>query len=205
MLTNTKRRKFPTAEDNVNQTSPHMHRPVHRIPGHDVDRIDITAGLRELTACGYNEPETNMVIEYALARWARGEEEAAQRGAIDREFHGINLTSWTWVLAAAMAHADDAHKKSSQGQPHRRAEAVHKTAPSQGQVPRRANAAPKKSSRGQATGASGPSTRRAARLAAVPPADRHDDGGRRLTTGVRRDRAGSRPRTQNSSRTSGRK
>jgi len=76
------------------------------IPGHNVDRIDIQAGLRELAACGYDDSiKTRMVIEYALARWARGEEEAAQRGAIDRSFHGIDLTSWTRVLAAAMAGA----------------------------------------------------------------------------------------------------
>lgn len=45
------------------------------------------------------------VLEYALRRWARGEEEAAQRGAIDPTFHGIRLTCWLRVLAAAMAGA----------------------------------------------------------------------------------------------------
>ena len=83
-----------------------MNRPTPRIPGHNVDRIDVAAGLRELKACGYSEPETIMVIEYALMRWARGEEEAGQRGAIDRSFHGINLTCWMRVLAAAQAHAE---------------------------------------------------------------------------------------------------
>ena len=76
-----------------------------KIPGYNVDRIDVAAGLRELKACGYTEPKTVVVIEYALMRWARGEEEAAQRGAIDRSFHGINLTCWLRVLSAAMAHA----------------------------------------------------------------------------------------------------
>lgn len=76
------------------------------IPGHNVDRIDINAGLRELAACGYHEAETRFVIEYALARWARGEEEAAQRGAIDKGFHGIDLTSWIRVLAASRAAAE---------------------------------------------------------------------------------------------------
>lgn len=42
------------------------------------------------------------VITYALQRWARGEEDQAQRGAIDRSFHGIDLTSWTRVLSAAL-------------------------------------------------------------------------------------------------------
>jgi hypothetical protein len=87
-----------------------MNRPVQRVPGYNVDRVDVAAGLRELKACGYDAPETVMVIEYALMRWARGEEEAAQRGAIDRSFHGINLTCWLRVLAAAQAHADSAHK-----------------------------------------------------------------------------------------------
>lgn len=76
------------------------------IPGHNVDRIDIAAGLRELRACGYTDERTVMVIDYALARWARGEEEQAQRGAIDPNFYGINLTSWTRVLAAARAAAE---------------------------------------------------------------------------------------------------
>lgn len=82
-----------------------MNRPVHRVPGYNVDAIDVAAGLRELKVCGYHEPKTIMVIEHALMRWARGEEEAARKGAIDRSFHGINLTCWLRVLAAAMASA----------------------------------------------------------------------------------------------------
>jgi hypothetical protein len=75
------------------------------IPGVNVDRIDIDSGLRALGECGYNEPRTRMVIEYALQRWARGEEDAAERGAIDRGFHGIDFGSWRRVLAAAIAGA----------------------------------------------------------------------------------------------------
>jgi hypothetical protein len=75
------------------------------IPGVNVDPINVGAGLRELIACGYLDPETHMVIGYALQRWQRGEEEAAQRGAIDKGFHGINLTSWVRVLSAARAGA----------------------------------------------------------------------------------------------------
>lgn len=82
-----------------------MNRPVRRVVGYNVDRIDVAAGLRELKACGYASPETDMVIEHALMRWARGEEAAAVKGAIDRTFHGINLTCWLRVLAAAMAAA----------------------------------------------------------------------------------------------------
>lgn len=75
------------------------------VPGINVDKIDIGAGLRELKLCGYNDPHTRMVIEYALQRWVRGEEAEAQRGAIDPDFHGIDLTSWLRVLAAAKAAA----------------------------------------------------------------------------------------------------
>lgn len=73
--------------------------------GVNVDALDIGAGLRELTACGYQESNTRMVIEHALMRWARGEEAQAERGAIDKSFHGISLTCWYRVLAAAMAGA----------------------------------------------------------------------------------------------------
>lgn len=73
--------------------------------GHNVDAVDVAAGMRELVACGYptSEAERHMVIQHALMRWARGEEAAAQRGAIDRSFHGIDLTSWIRVIAAARA------------------------------------------------------------------------------------------------------
>jgi hypothetical protein len=83
-----------------------LNRPARRVPGHTVDRVNIAAGIRELRACGYESPQTAMVIEYALMRWARGEEEQAQRGAIDATFHGINLTSWLRVIAAARATAE---------------------------------------------------------------------------------------------------
>lgn len=78
------------------------------IPGVNVDRVDVQAGMRALVECGYpaTETERHMVIAYALRQWARGEEEAAQRGAIDKSFHGIDLTSWIRVLASARAAAD---------------------------------------------------------------------------------------------------
>ena len=56
--------------------------------------VDIDAGMRELSACGWPATddgvniETRTVIDYALRRWARGEEAAAQRAAIDLSFHG---------------------------------------------------------------------------------------------------------------------
>lgn len=88
-----------------NRTPTKSNAPAQRKPGYNVDRIDVAAGLRELTACGYSDPHTVMVIEYALMRHARGEEAAAQLGAIDPTFHGINLVSWYRVLAAALAAA----------------------------------------------------------------------------------------------------
>lgn len=81
-----------------------MTRPSKRIPGYDVDRVDVSAGLRELQSCGCTSPATAMIIEHALMQWALGEEEA-RRGAIDRSFYGVDLTCWIRVLSAAMAGA----------------------------------------------------------------------------------------------------
>ena len=80
------------------------------VPGHNVDRVDVAAGLREMEACGYTDPHTRMVIEYALQRWARGEEELAERTAIAKDLHGVNLTSWRRILAAARAAAEEKAK-----------------------------------------------------------------------------------------------
>lgn len=79
-------------------------------PGLNLDRVDIAAGVRELIASGYPETEVerHMVIQYALQRWARGEEVAAERGAIDQGFYGIPLTCWRRVLATAIAAAPPA-------------------------------------------------------------------------------------------------
>ena len=77
--------------------------------GVNLDRIDVAAGMRELSAAGWPNDganvETRCVIEYALQRWARGEEAAAERGATDASFHGVPPTAWRRVLAAAMAGA----------------------------------------------------------------------------------------------------
>jgi hypothetical protein len=85
---------------------PRLMGDTHRLtPGVNVDRIDVAAGLAELAKItGVSQTtETRMVIEYALMRWARGEEDAAQRGAIDHSFNGIDYGSWLRVLAAARA------------------------------------------------------------------------------------------------------
>lgn len=71
------------------------------IPGRNVDRVDYDAGLTMLAKTGWDDPFTQQVILHALQRWARGEEAAAERAAIDRTFHGIDFTSWRMVLAAA--------------------------------------------------------------------------------------------------------
>lgn len=81
-------------------------KPISPVPGYDVDHIDVAAGLDALFECGHDDPNTTMVIEHSLMLWARGEEVSAQRKAIDRSFHGIDLTSWYRVLAAAMAKGE---------------------------------------------------------------------------------------------------
>ena len=78
---------------------------VGKVRGLNTDKLDVDAGMRELSECGYDEERTKMVVMYALMRWARGEEHEAERGAIDTQFHGISLTCWRRVLAAAMAAA----------------------------------------------------------------------------------------------------
>lgn len=74
------------------------------VPGRNVDILDIDAGLRMLTQCGYSEPRTVMVVAYALRRWMRGEE-AAERMVLNLDhepwYLGIDLTSWYMVLAAS--------------------------------------------------------------------------------------------------------
>lgn len=81
-----------------------------RVPGVKVDPVDVEAGLRVLRTLGYTAPHTVMVIEFALNRWARGEESAAEKGAIDLSFHGIDFTSWRQVLAAAIAAGSRKHQ-----------------------------------------------------------------------------------------------
>ena len=83
--------------------------------GVNLDPIDVEAGMRRLIALGWDaekDARTFAVIQYALQRWARGEEAAAERLAIahgetDPEFTAaaIDLTSWRIVLASAMAGA----------------------------------------------------------------------------------------------------
>lgn len=66
------------------------------------DHADLAAGVRQAVRFGYDSSEHQMVVEYALTRHARGEEEGAQRSALSG---GIDLTSWYAILAAALASA----------------------------------------------------------------------------------------------------
>ncbi len=70
-------------------------------PGVNVDKLDIGAGLREAAAMGFDDETSQMVAQYALQRWARGEEEGAIKTA--RIDGGIDLTSFYRMVAAAAA------------------------------------------------------------------------------------------------------
>ncbi len=89
----------PEAREALVRPQPHF----PRVPGYNVDPVDVGAGLALLEKFGYDDSRTRMVIEYALQRWARGEEVAAERSAIDKAFHGVDYTTWRAVLAAAVA------------------------------------------------------------------------------------------------------
>lgn len=73
-------------------------------PGVNVDRVDIAAGLTMAKSIGYDSDEAEMIVVYALQRWARGEEEGADRTALG---YPIDLTSWRMILAAALAGASE--------------------------------------------------------------------------------------------------
>lgn len=71
-------------------------------PRPNVDKVDVAAGVAEAQKAGYTSPEHLMVIEYALMRHLRGEEEGAERSALSG---GIDFTSWRRILAAAIVAA----------------------------------------------------------------------------------------------------
>lgn len=73
------------------------------VPGVNVDRVDVAAGIAQARGLGYAAPEELMVIEYALMRHARGEEDGAERTIIS---HRIDFTSWRMILAAAVAASE---------------------------------------------------------------------------------------------------
>ena len=74
------------------------------VPGRNVDKVDVAAGMRQAAKSGYKSPYEQMVVEYALMRHARGEEAGAERTWIS--YYPRNLTSWYMILAAAVAASD---------------------------------------------------------------------------------------------------
>jgi hypothetical protein len=78
-------------------------RPAQRIPGYNVDRVDVGAGMDQAYKFGYTSPEHQTVTEYALMRHARGEEDGAQKTALGG---GISLTAWYAILACAITTAE---------------------------------------------------------------------------------------------------
>lgn len=73
------------------------------IPGVNVDRVDVYAGMQMATRLGYGDATAQMVVEFALMRHRRGEEEGAERTWLS-EFPR-DLTSWKAILAHALASA----------------------------------------------------------------------------------------------------
>ena len=67
-------------------------------PGVNVDKVDVAAGLAEGVRAGYGSGEHQMVVEYALMRWARGEEDGALVTFLSG---GVDLTSAYRIVAAA--------------------------------------------------------------------------------------------------------
>jgi hypothetical protein len=83
--------------------TPLSNRPAQRIPGYNVNRVGVGAGMDQAYKFGYTSPEHQTVTEYALMRHARGEEDGAQATALGG---GISLTAWYAILAAAITTAE---------------------------------------------------------------------------------------------------
>lgn len=81
------------------------------IPGYNIDRVDVSAGLRMAAQLGYTDNKAQMVIEYALVRHRRGEEGGAERTWVSYFPH--DLTSWKTILAKAITAADPDEKDQS--------------------------------------------------------------------------------------------
>jgi hypothetical protein len=77
-----------------------------RVPGYNVDALDVDAGIS--CARGFNMDDLHlMLVGYGLQRWARGEEHDAEQMII-KGIDGVRLTltQWRMILAAAMAAAN---------------------------------------------------------------------------------------------------
>lgn len=71
------------------------------IPGVNVDPVNIAAGIDAGTELGYDSATDEMVTQYALLRWRRGEEAGAEQTWL--RYHPRELTQWRMILAAAVA------------------------------------------------------------------------------------------------------
>ena len=70
-------------------------------PGVNVDLVDVGLGMQRAADIGYSDFKAQMVVQYALARHARGEEKGAL-GTWLAEYPN-DLTSWYMILAHASA------------------------------------------------------------------------------------------------------
>lgn len=76
-----------------------------RVPGANVDALDIDAGIEFARVQGYVTDGNDLaVVDYALRRHARGEEDGAAQSWMSH-FGSHSFTGWRMVLAAAMAGA----------------------------------------------------------------------------------------------------
>ena len=73
------------------------------VPGVNVDRVNIAAGLARAVALGYDDAQAQMVTTYALQRWERGEEAGAERTWLSQ--YPRDLTSWKVIIATALGQA----------------------------------------------------------------------------------------------------
>jgi hypothetical protein len=69
----------------------------------NVDKVNVAAGIDAGTELGFDSAQDEMVVQYALLRWARGEEAGAE--ATWRRYYPRDFTSWRMILAAAVAGA----------------------------------------------------------------------------------------------------
>lgn len=77
------------------------------VPGRNVDRVDVEAGLAKMVELGFDEPNHRMEVDYNLTRWGRGEEDSADR-SMSRSLSGVDYTSWRIILASVIATAERA-------------------------------------------------------------------------------------------------
>ena len=72
-------------------------------PGVNVDALDVEAGLAMARQHGWIANGNDlMLVDYALKRHARGEEDGAEKTWLGH-FGNASLTGWKMVLAAALA------------------------------------------------------------------------------------------------------